>query len=338
MSLSYAYYRLPYESRYTLVSSEREPLRLDSLTELGGEAGFAIVPFDTAGPHPTLLIPADKVETQPITPLPAVPAATSLPRATQPSEDYEAAFGRFHEAVSSGKLRKLVLARSKDVPFGDTATPPETMFLNACRMYPRLMIMLHHTPMSGTWIVASPEILVESRGTQGHTVALAGTMPWADGYARWSRKNQQEQHVVEQYIEGAIARVCHDIVKDGPVTMRAGALQHLRTDFRFRFHDTVGLIAAALHPTPAVCGWPKAEAQAFIAAHENLDREYYSGCAGPVAIASETHLYVALRCAKLSEDHAQLYAGGGIMPDSECQSEWQETEMKMQTILNALNV
>lgn len=337
MSLSYAYYRLPYESRYTLVSSEREPLRLASLTELGGEAGFAIVPFDTAGPHPTLLIPADKVETRAITPLPAATAATSLPRTTQPSEDYEAAFGCFHEAVSSGKLRKLVLARRKTVAVGDTADGVR-LFLRACQMYPRLMIMLHHTPVSGTWIVASPEILVESRGTQGHTVALAGTMPWADGYARWSRKNQQEQHVVEQYIESAIGRACHDIVKDGPVTMRAGALQHLRTDFRFRFHDTVGLIAAALHPTPAVCGWPKAEAQAFIADNEGLDREYYSGCAGPVAIASETHLYVALRCAKLSDGHAQLYAGGGIMPESECRSEWQETEMKMQTILNALNV
>ncbi len=81
---------------------------------------------------------------------------------------------------------------------------------------------------------------------------------------------------------------------------------------------------------------PKAEAREFVLQHEGMDRKCYSGFAGPVGIDNETHLYVSLRCAQLFDGYAVLYAGGGIMPGSQCAQEWGETEQKMKTIGNVL--
>lgn len=262
-------------------------------------------------------------------------SATSLPATVLPDSQYEKAFGSYHSAITDGVFHKLVLARKKCIRLSN-ASSAEELFINACRQYPRLMIMMFTTPQTGTWLISSPEILLTSKNVAHHTIALAGTMPYEDGYAEWSDKNKAEQHIVEQYIEDTITPLSTSVVKDGPYTMRAGNLQHLRTDFRFQMTEQVGRLIARLHPTPAVCGLPKQEAQRFIIANEGLDRRYYSGFAGPVGINDETHLYVSLRCAELFSDHAVLYAGGGIMPDSQCEAEWQETESKMQTIGNVL--
>lgn len=330
----FAYYRLPYAGQYTYIESDSAPLLLDSYESIGEKCGFVIAPFQADALHPIVLISPDRVKSlshdfcsNDMTQAP-LQSEQSLP-----TEEYTSAFGRFHDAVSSGQFKKLVLTRKKSI-----VTPlPECqkIFENACQLYPRLMIMLFHTEETGTWIVASPEILVDGQQKQLHTIALAGTMPYQEGYAEWSKKNMHEQQIVERYIEDTITPLCTRITKDGPVTMRAGNLQHLRTDFRFSLQEdcTLGQLISQLHPTPAVCGLPKSQALEFIAKNEGLDRSYYSGFAGPVGINDETHLYVLLRCAAI-DSHATLYAGGGIMPASTLDSEWQETEKKMETIRN----
>ena len=100
--------------------------------------------------------------------------------------------------------------------------------------------------------------------------------------------------------------------------------------------EALGKVVDALHPTPAVCGLPKAEAMLFIARHEGIRRDYYSGFAGPVGINGETHLYVSLRCARLEGRTMTFFAGGGIMPESRCEEEWMETEAKIKTIAHVL--
>lgn len=342
--LSYAYYRLPYADSYTLIESEREPLVMDGAENIGRDLGFAIVPFKCSEDTPALLIQADAITTRKILPSNDIPSADSCADLhSQADVRYSAAFDAFHNAVARGEFVKLVLARSREIALGEGIDPCDphslrALFERTCRLYPRLMIMLFSTPLSGTWIVASPEILVDGKGDKLHTMALAGTMPFHEGHMDWSEKNKNEQNIVERYIENTLSQFSADIIKDGPVTMRAGNLVHLRTDFRFHLSDAgaLGRLIMNLHPTPAVCGMPKNEAAAFISANEGMDRRYYSGFAGPVGIEGETHLYVALRCAEISSRNekctATLYAGGGIMPGSECQSEWQETESKMNTI------
>lgn len=340
-----AYYRLPYADHYTKLEAQGEPLILNSIDEIGGRTGFVIAPFIQSEECPIVILPSDKLivksEEFATASISHPTANSSLFTLHSSHTDYAAAFTRFHDAVTDGRFRKLVLARQKSVRL-DAGADVEQMFLSACQMYPRLMIMLFSTPQTGTWLISTPEILIQAKhspsGGWGATMALAGTMPYSEGYADWSEKNKGEQHVVEQYIEDTITPLCHDIIKDGPYTMRAGNLQHLRTDFRFRLTDSsaLGNLIARLHPTPAVCGLPKSEAKQFVIANEGMERRYYSGFAGPVGINGETHLYVSLRCAELFSDHAVLYAGGGIMPDSQCEAEWQETESKMQTIAHVL--
>lgn len=345
---SYAYYRLPYTDRYTEIESDASPLILHSLEEVGKEAGFCIAPFEIGGSHegaghPILLIRPDRIS---VLDIPALNEATDKeqPEADicdTADADYAQVFGLFHKAIQDGRFRKLVLARHKTMAcsFSSSRELHKQLFWRICHSFPRLMIMLFSTPESGTWIIASPEILTEASADTFHTVALAGTMPYREGYAEWSEKNKAEQHIVELYIEKTIEPIAKEIVKDGPYTMRAGHLVHLRTDFRFKVagDNALGRIISRLHPTPAVCGLPKEEARLFILRNEGQDRRYYSGFAGPVGIGGETHLYVSLRCAELSENGITAYAGGGIMPESDCSSEWMETEMKMRTIISQPN-
>lgn len=322
--MNFACYRLPYSDSYVRIESSRDPVQIEDFREIGKIPGFIIAPFC----GPAQLISADSMESFPVPSFSSVRLSQSDPDG-DPDREYIEAFRKFHARVLSGNVSKLVLARKKEVSFSED---PLTVFHKACSVYPRLMIMLFHTEISGTWIVASPEILLESKGgILHHTVALAGTMPFMEGYGEWSIKNREEQHIVETYIENKISRICRDVVKDGPVTMRAGHLQHLRTDFRFK-GSSVGEIVSNLHPTPAVMGFPSESARTVICNSENLDRRFYSGFAGPVSINGDSHLYVSIRCAELFPNRAVLYAGGGIMPDSDCLVEWSETERKMQTI------
>ena len=122
--------------------------------------------------------------------------------------------------------------------------------------------------------------------------------------------------------------------------MVAGQLLHLRTDFEVSlanvpFPAALGTdMLRLLHPTSAVGGMPKAAALAFLQQHEGYDRAYYSGFLGPVNVAAPgiARLYVNLRCLQLRATEAILYAGTGLTIDSDPAREWQETEMKLQTI------
>ena len=342
--LSYAFYRLPYSYSYTLIETDKEPLLLNNLDGLENESGFLIAPFMDDDAHPLILIRPDKISrvNLSVNQDATMKCDTSTEQyESVPDESYETVFGRFHDAVQKGRFKKLVLARTKVASFDKCDLLP--LFERACHLYPRLMIMMFSTPMSGTWIMASPEILVEGKGKAFHTIALAGTMKWHEGFMEWDSKNRDEQAVVAKYIEYSISPLSKDVVKDGPVSMRAGDLAHLRTDFRFHLNEDVGTgaLLSSLHPTPAVCGFPRQEAKMFINDNEGMQRSYYCGFAGPVGMDDETHLYVSLRCARLEDIRDgkyvwRLFAGGGIMPDSDCLSEWKETEMKFKTIENVL--
>ena len=341
----YAFYRLPYKDKYTSITSNQDAEILYSYEEMGEKTGFIISPFSPSAECPVLLIHPYKVCDNPI-PINEEPQGLETCEGKGAckekdcqvekeclegvSENYQSAFEAFHAKVADHTFRKLVLSRTKEMDICCEGDAKE-LFLRTCRTFPRLMVMLFHTQQSGTWLIASPEILIERTEDAWHTVALAGTMPYREGYAEWSVKNKAEQFIVEEYISQTLIPFAKNVIKDGPVTMRAGNLAHLRTDFRFQGKN-LGALVAALHPTPAVCGLPKHEAMKFILDTEPHNREYYSGFAGPLNISGSTHLFVSLRCCKILGERIRLYAGGGIMPDSTCEAEWLETEQKMKTI------
>ncbi len=343
---AFALFRLPYEQHYTLVEQiSGDPLELVSCTELSGRTGFVVAPFDSDKQSLLLIRPdrvaidvlpenqGDRLHVCSFQPnqksVPLIPTADSR-------QDYHIDFANFHAHLMNDDFTKLVLSRSLWVGCQNDISPIE-LFLQACERYPRVFVSLVYTSQSGMWLTATPEILLAGSGEKWQTVALAGTMPYEDD-VRWSDKNIQEQRYVATYITEQLERFTPDFKEEGPKTIRAGHLAHLRSDFHFRLEEKrIGELLQALHPTPAVCGLPKQKAFRFILQNEHHVRRYYSGFMGPLMVENKTSLFVTLRCMEIFSNGYRLYAGGGILKDSTEEQEWQETEIKMDTMRNIIN-
>ena len=345
---AFAVYRLPYADSATMIQqTEGEPAELHSCAELNGKSGFVVAPFETTTSQPILLISPDRVvderlraehiETAAQTP------ATSCSAPQSSFDTYAIDFANYHAQLEAGSFRKIVLARCADEQFQEQVVPME-LFYKACRMYPRMFISLVYTRKSGYWLTATPEILLEGGEGQWRTIALAGTMKLegeqlcGEGETvSWSTKNIQEQRIVASYITERLEQFTDEFCEDGPRTVRAANLVHLRSDFTFSLPDDshLGSLLHALHPTPAVCGLPKRATFEFIIRNEHTPRRYYSGFMGPLRLSS-THLYVSLRCMNIEGGCCHLYAGGGLLKDSTVDQEWQETEAKLETMRSLL--
>lgn len=338
---AYAIYRLPHEDHATLIrQTEGDPLELQALTELNGRQGFVVAPFEVKGDQPVVLIQG---ETETVS-LDSQHANGINERQSHPITDYyRVDFANYHAQLTSDQFRKIVLARCADEDMPEGVTPMD-LFYRACELYPRLFIALVETPQSGCWLTATPEILLDGKGQDWRTIALAGTMKLEGDELNgegetltWSTKNIQEQRIVATYITECLEQFTGDFREEGPRTVRAANLVHLRSDFTFKLADRqrVGELLQALHPTPAVCGLPKREAFQFIVKNEHTPRRYYSGFMGPLG-ADETHLYVSLRCMHIEGGTCHLYAGGGLLKGSTEEQEWQETEAKLETMRRLL--
>lgn len=344
----FALYRLPWQEELHLVlQHDMHPSILQSIQEISGRRGFVMAPFHLGDECPLLLIRPDvvlhgieNILRLPVDSLPIHSAKASVTIRPDSRARYEKAFARFHSALRSGTLSKLVLSRRHIVSLPEDFSIGQT-FTRACRRYPRVLIYVCYTPLSGLWLGCTPEILLSVEQGEGHSMSLAGTMPVVNGVepTRWDDKNFREQAYVSDYIRTCLNSHGLTLSEEGPYTARAGEVVHLKTDFRFPLPDThyLGCLLADLHPTPAVCGLPKAEAYRFIHEHEALDRRYYAGFIGWTDPEGDTQLYVNLRCMELAgERKAVLYAGGGILASSTVETEWEETLHKLETIQRLL--
>lgn len=245
------------------------------------------------------------------------------------------------EAIKAGELSKIVPVKRKIVDIGQDFDLTRT-FLGLCNAYPNAFVNFFHVPSLGSWIGASPEILIKTCGYQFSTMALAGSQEAIGDNplknVAWTQKEIEEQALVSRYIVGCFKKIrLREYEEIGPKTDIAGNLLHLRTDFKVDMKATnFPLLGSAmlelLHPTSAVAGMPRDKALQFIQEHENFDRSLFSGYLGPVNIEGETALFVNLRCAKLIGDKAILYAGAGVTEDSIPEKEWEETELKCDII------
>ena len=350
---SVALYRLPGAAMCRIVAQQGSPAELPSAVALNDRSGFVLAPFAVSGDDRLLLLQPDREEAfavgdispdghLPIAGSPTVEAAfrTALSGRRDAADrqttrqHYAVDFANFHAQLTEGRFQKLVLARSAFV--SGNVQSPVALFRKACQLYPYAFVALVTTPGSGTWLMATPEILLEEKDGLWHTIALAGTMEAGESLAQaaWSTKNIVEQRYVATYIMQCLECFADDIREEGPVTVRASNVVHLRSDFHFSLPDVrqIGTLLQALHPTPAVCGLPKDEACAMIVRNEAAPRHYYSGFCGPLQTDAGTHLFVSLRCMQLLSDGYRLYAGGGLLPDSVEEQEWLETEAKMQAM------
>ncbi len=255
------------------------------------------------------------------------------------------------ESVKAGELFKVVLSRTREFEYN-----PGFSFINAFfqleAAYPSAFVSMVNLPhLQEVWLGASPELLVGvSRRRHFRTVALAGTQSATDATGAvkpkfkvlWSEKEIEEQAIVSRYIIECFKKIrLREYVETGPKSSKAGNLYHLKSDFEVdleavNFPELGSVMLKLLHPTSAVCGMPREEARALIASLEGHDRSFYSGYWGPVNVEDETCLFVNLRTLRAKSGIMTLFAGAGITADSDPEEEWNETELKCDTLLRVI--
>ena len=250
-------------------------------------------------------------------------------------------------AITQGSLDKVVPARHVHVR---SAEP-----LNIGRIFNHLI--QHHASSlvvgmclgDKTLAAATPETLVALHNGKLSCDALGGT----EKRLRDSRqdnllahkllqdpKSRHEHQLIVKHLTTVVGQYSdHLSVADAPTVMPLGQLQHLWTPIKAQCRPGVSLfdIAQKLHPTPAVAGTPVDTAKQWIKNNEGFQRGWYTGSVGWLQKDGNGELAVLLRCALLSDSSADLYAGAGIVSDSDPLREWDETELKLKTMLNALS-
>lgn len=349
-----AVYRFPREG--TLCHYiENDDSQLDvirNFSTLRHATGFVFAPFEQDADNPMVSFNAGcsrEIELDDVGKLscPVYDEEKDLSSTKDERASYAADFKAFHDALQGGRYDKLVLSRSHVVKMNAVPQGMQ-LFVRAARQNPNCFVALVSTPQTGTWLTATPEILIEQQNGMFKTMALAGTQKLdpAEGddalkKVEWDAKNRREQACVAEYIRHRLEAINVDYTESPAATARAGTLAHIKTDFTFGISSAPGLtplqIASKLHPTPAVCGLPAIEAKNFILENEHTRRSYYSGFCGTVdTLQSEAHLFVTLRCMHIGSAACTLYAGGGLLAESVEEDEWTETNNKMLAMRKAL--
>ncbi len=337
---AYAFYKRPNAEVVTQIFQNTPPNIVKDLSDLTHSTqGFVIAPFDCEE-NETLLIVAEHIKQIALTDFPkhfspcCQQGAKTLNFENEDRNAYEHHFRSCQALLQSGAINKIVLSHTKQIATEHTIDS-ERIFIHACQRHPNCYIALWHTPQTGTWLTITPEVLLEKTADDTyHTVALAGTMPLGDGneVAHWSNKNIAEQTYVADYIDTELRKIGIAPSRTELRTIQANHLQHLCTDFHFTTDIALGTLLKKLHPTPAVCGTPKQATLQAISAIETHKRKYYAGFSGPINLNDETSCYVTLRCAQWNAPTSiNLYAGGGLINDSQLHEEWAEVRSKMQT-------
>jgi isochorismate synthase len=253
--------------------------------------------------------------------------------------------------IHAGVLRKVVLARTLEVEAGRELDPRQLLHRLRAVDPSAFAFAAPAGPdvASGLLVGASPEMLVSRRGREVRANPLAGSAARsgdpdvdranADALIG-DEKNQSEHAIVVEAVAAVLEPLCSELTWDKqPTLLETANVWHLSTHFRGVLAEpapTALELAAALHPTPAVCGTPSSVARAAIRELEPFERGIYSGPVGWVDAAGDGEWAIALRCARLSGDRATLYAGAGIVSGSDPDSELEETERKFRAFLDSL--
>lgn len=335
-------YRMPGENQPVTIFGKPRKLSPGSLPS--GERGFIFSPFDPAIPSywykAEMIIKGTEVEEGYFASLATgaadmddlIMSSYQLPPQTS-HEYYLQSIETILAELRSGNIQKAVLSRVIRIPVDITVELP-LLFRNLSALYHGAFVYLLYSPETGAWMGATPELLISLSGQRVSTMALAGTRKTGSDTA-WGQKEIDEQQWVTKYIRQKLEESgCSGIEQTQAYTVKAGNVEHLRTDFIALTAGTdPGALVSKLHPTPAVCGWPSDKAALLIKETEGYDRTFYTGYLGPVNLEQKTSLFVNLRCLQAVNDQAAIYVGGGITINSDPYKEWEETAIKSRTLL-----
>lgn len=277
------------------------------------------------------------------------PSPTGQPeiRSAHPAGQFEHAVGTATARIAAeGALRKVVLAREVVVSAA-SAHDPAAVFGALRELFPSCFCFCCGTP-EAAFLGASPELLLRRSGASASSVALAGSTrrssdPSVDDHLGEqllrSDKDRREQRIVAERIVRQLRP--HAVWVESspePELVRVANIQHLGTPVIAQLTEPRSAIelAGLLHPTPAVGGEPRREAEETIRELEGMDRGWYAGPVGWMDAAEDGEFCVALRSALLRDRDAHLYAGVGVVAGSDPAAELAETEIKLGALLPLL--
>jgi menaquinone-specific isochorismate synthase len=252
------------------------------------------------------------------------------------------AVARVRDQIRGGWLSKVVLARAETVHGSFDARAVASAL---SRLYPECF-----TFCFDGFVGASPELLVRRFGSVVESLVLAGSMPRGLERAEDDRlaaallsspKERVEHDLAVGTVRDVLALSCAELkVDDEPSLLRLANVQHLATSVRGDLAEplTALELAGKLHPTAAVCGVPTHDALELIRSLEGFDRGRYAGPIGWVDARGDGEWAIALRCAEVSDGEARLFAGSGIVGDSDPESELAETKIKLRAVRSAMGL
>ena len=320
------------------------------------------VPFDTSQAA-RLLLPGRLLVGPPLSNVPpTAPASQSARRVSvklmaQERRHFCAGVSTALREIERGALDKVVLSRTLDVEArGETDIPAvvRRLLLQNAGSYGFALQLRKHESSFGDNAVffgASPEVVLAKRGARIVSHPLAGSVrrsPEPDEDRERARrlllseKDLREHAYVVADVAARLEPECRRLhVPSRPELVQTPTMWHLgtRIDGELSNSRRSSLqLALLLHPTPAVCGASRGAAQALIADLERRPRGFYTGLVGWCDAQGDGEWALAIRCARGDANGYQLYAGAGIVAGSDPIREWQETEAKLGTLLNALGI
>lgn len=287
------------------------------------------------------------IRQRPLPPLDPHPTAGVEVSGAKPPARYEQAVAEAVARIKAGEMQKLVLAREVVVEAPSAHSAP-ALFGALRQLFDSCFCFCVGTP-EAAFIGASPELLIRRDGGGAVTVALAGSArrsadPAVDDHLGEqllrSAKDREEHAIVARRIERRLSphSVWVEVAPD-PVVIKVANIQHLATPIRAQLAESRSVLelAGLLHPTPAVGAEPAGRAGIeMIAELEQLDRGWYAGPVGWMDMAEDGEFCVALRSGLLRDRRAHLFAGAGIVADSDPATELAETEVKLGALLPLL--
>lgn len=334
-----------------LASKAEELLKKAKTKDSDNPVLFATVPFDERTPTqfciPETLYVSSSTRSQGSSDCTSQKAKVISPPT---GEDYKNGVSHLLDLFDTTELSKVVLSRSVKITTDEN--------INQCSLLRNLLSIntsgytfCSQISERSKLMGASPELLLSKKGSHVLSNPLAGSRAKSscgvenqNAYSSLldTQKDLNEHNLVVEEVEKVLSNYCHNLYTPMvPSVIETETMLHLSTVLQGQADDpniNALKIAAELHPTPAVCGFPRQPAYAAIKEIENFDRGYFTGMVGWCDARGNGEWVVTIRCAEVSLRSMSIYAGAGIVHESSPQSELDETGAKMKTILRAAGI
>ncbi len=317
------------------------------LTRTEAETWLSVSALEsTTAVEETLSEMRDKIETLPtMRPRGDSPGIKSTTPVTA-QEEWCSQIRHATERIRDGQLKKVVIATALEVELGESVDVPD--ILERLRTsYPECYRFLVQPTTSGGFFGAPPERLVSLRGQTVETEALAGSIgrgetPEEDDELATtladSEKVREEHELVAETIRKGLEPLASSVSVGERRLKQLSTIQHLQTPISAELGDDEHVLSVvkALHPTPAVGGLPPEDAMRTIRETEGFDRGWYASPVGWFDANGDGEFAVGIRSGVATEDRVTLFAGNGIVADSDPEAEWDEVQLKFLPILDEL--